>query len=356
VALDPNAITGFGNQFAPGMTAEDEVWDEVKNWLARLRVLEGVPFNYIVSSEEMLPNESIRFFHIDRNWLDAMIDGALSVGMLDSRGALPSISDEENQELKYQDLLSDLDDLEVSREKFRVSNYTSFIGKNSLPTSQALTGFLLRSTVVRDYPGIEVSAFDAPNVGPENDDRWARKENRIQTIRQVRLSETILLCIFSGIPTHLRIQEPGEGLRLGLDPHNSHQCRYDLKYKNSDGQLANGLLKIRYRCKTGDRSVLSIKDILGDIAQGNDSKLPPASKWLDTTPSISNTVNSGGYVATQLMQFPYQQDFAYNSIRQEPYPDQSDEVSVHTDSILTGYSADQAEANVSRGGDSDGSA
>ena len=51
-----------------------------------------------------------------------------------------------------------LDDLEVSREKFRVSNYTSFIGKNSLPTSQALTGFLLRSTVVRDYPGIEVSA------------------------------------------------------------------------------------------------------------------------------------------------------------------------------------------------------
>ena len=104
-----------------------------------------------------------------------MIDGALSVGMLDSRGALPSISDEENQELKYQDLLSDLDDLEVSREKFRVSNYTSFIGNNSLPTSQALTGFLLRSTVVRDYPGIEVSAFDAPNVGPENDDRWARK-------------------------------------------------------------------------------------------------------------------------------------------------------------------------------------
>ena len=77
---------------------------------------------------------------------------------------------------------------------------------------------------------------------------------------------------------------------------------------------------------------------------------------MSSKPSISNTVNSGGYVATQLMQFPYQQDFAYNSIRQEPYPDQSDEVSVHTDSILTGYSADQAEANVSRGGDSDGSA
>ena len=115
-------------------------------------------------------------------------------------------------------------------------------------------------------------------------------------------------------------------------------------------------MKIRYRRKTGDRSVLSIKDILGDFTKGNDSGLPDATKWLDSTSTTSNTVNSGGYVATQLMQFPYQQDFAYNSIRQQPYPDQSDEVRVHTDSILTGYSADQAEANVSRGGVNDGSA
>ena len=46
----------------------------------------GVPFSYIVSSEEMLPNESIRFFHMDRNWLDALVDGALSTGILDTRG------------------------------------------------------------------------------------------------------------------------------------------------------------------------------------------------------------------------------------------------------------------------------
>ena len=352
MAEDPRAHTGFGTMFSPSsMTAEDEVWVDVKNWLARLRLLEGVPFNYIVPSEEMLPNESIRFFHIDRNWLDAMIDGALSVGMLDSRGSLPAISDEDNQELKYQDLIDDLDGLEVTREETRVKHFSDYYDVDELSTGIALSGFLIRSTVVRDFPGIEVSAYDAPNVRAEGD--WAKKQYRIQTIRQVRLSESIMLCIFSGIPTHLRLQEPGEGLRLGLDPHNTQECKYTLKYKNKDGMLSNGLLGIRYRCHTGDRSVLAIKDILG-----NPDTLPPdpdldsVVEWHDSDP---DAVNSGGYVATQLMQFPYQQDFAYNSIKQDPYQDGS-EVEVHTASILSSHRVNQEEANISRGGVDDGSA
>ena len=77
-----------------GQDSEEMAWDAVVAWLTKLRLLEGVPFNYIVPSEEMLPNESIRFFHMDRNWLDAMVDGALSTGILDTRGPFAS-SDEE---------------------------------------------------------------------------------------------------------------------------------------------------------------------------------------------------------------------------------------------------------------------
>ena len=68
------------------INAKEIAWGEVINWLTKLRMLDGVPFQYIVPSEEMLPDNSIRFFHIDRNWLDALVDGALSVGNIDSRG------------------------------------------------------------------------------------------------------------------------------------------------------------------------------------------------------------------------------------------------------------------------------
>ena len=36
-------------------------------WLTRLRLLEPIPFQYMVPSEDMLPSETIRYFHIDRN-------------------------------------------------------------------------------------------------------------------------------------------------------------------------------------------------------------------------------------------------------------------------------------------------
>ncbi len=45
---------------------------DVVRFLARLRLLEGVPFNYLVPDATMLPLESIRFFYVDRNWLDAL--------------------------------------------------------------------------------------------------------------------------------------------------------------------------------------------------------------------------------------------------------------------------------------------
>ncbi len=57
----------------------------VVDFLARLRLLEGVPFAYLVPHDEMLPPESIRFFYINRNWTDAAVEGALSIGGVTSR-------------------------------------------------------------------------------------------------------------------------------------------------------------------------------------------------------------------------------------------------------------------------------
>ncbi|HEV2734462.1 MAG TPA: hypothetical protein VGV85_06465, partial [Longimicrobiaceae bacterium] len=52
----------------------------VVEWMARLRLLTGVPFFYLVPEGRMLPPESIRFFQVDPNWVDVLLDGAFSVG------------------------------------------------------------------------------------------------------------------------------------------------------------------------------------------------------------------------------------------------------------------------------------
>src|SRR5690348_2015554 len=57
---------------------------ELRQWLARLRLLEGVPFAYLVADSALLPPESIRFFYLDRRWTDAVVQGALSVGTVTS--------------------------------------------------------------------------------------------------------------------------------------------------------------------------------------------------------------------------------------------------------------------------------
>src|SRR5512147_27981 len=55
---------------------------ELRRFLARLRLLHGVPFSYLVPDADLLPIESIRFFYVDRAWTDAMVQGVLSVGTI----------------------------------------------------------------------------------------------------------------------------------------------------------------------------------------------------------------------------------------------------------------------------------
>ncbi|KAM0193065.1 hypothetical protein ACHAPI_008014 [Fusarium lateritium] len=55
-------------------------WMTVLSWLIDRMFLAGVPSHYLIPDPSYLPPENLRFFHIDRNWVDALIDGALSLG------------------------------------------------------------------------------------------------------------------------------------------------------------------------------------------------------------------------------------------------------------------------------------
>src|SRR6185312_5334268 len=64
---------------------EAEMPPYMESFLAHLRLLIGVPFDYLIADSKLLPDESIRFFYVDRSWTDRLVDGAISVGKIGTR-------------------------------------------------------------------------------------------------------------------------------------------------------------------------------------------------------------------------------------------------------------------------------
>lgn len=146
---------------------------DVTSWFQNLRKLKGVPFNYLVPDEQMLPPESIRFFRIDRAWIDCLADGAFSIGR--------TTRSEETAD--------------------RVQGRTP-----AADTEKNFSGFLLRSEVVSGWPGILVDAYS---------DRDA-KQPRLTSVRMERLSAGVLLCIFEGDIARVDIHQKPETLHFGF--------------------------------------------------------------------------------------------------------------------------------------------
>jgi hypothetical protein len=162
-------------------------------WMARLHLLIGVPFNYLVADTAMLPAESIRFFQVDAGWVQALLDGAWSIGFAgvasvakDARGATQAAALARSRAIRGELLGAD--------------------GDPPASDPQTMSGFLLRSLVVPGWPGLEVSGFA---------DSAAREP--LALIRMERLAPSILLCLFDGVLARADLHEPPEGLHFGVD-------------------------------------------------------------------------------------------------------------------------------------------
>jgi hypothetical protein len=67
------------NQALANSSTVSSKYPLVEERLKELELLRGVPFNYLVPDERMLPSESIRFFYLDWFWIKCLQDGALSI-------------------------------------------------------------------------------------------------------------------------------------------------------------------------------------------------------------------------------------------------------------------------------------
>ena len=287
--------------------AGNESKSQTMRWLTRLRLLEPIPFQYLVPSEDMLPSETIRYFHVDRNWVDALIDGALSVTLTSTRERQWLLKEMDDGKTRYSSMMEDLDVAENLADEYR--NYVASQSNSATSSKQAgskLTGFLFRSSVVRDYPGLEVTGYNSGNSAHP----WESK-NQVSIHRFARLSESIIMVIFNGCPTHIRFQEPAEGIRIGVD---GDASQYELKLKNPDGTLLESQMKIDVSKRSyGDKSVLNILGMFNSLSKKMDSG--------DLSASFDK--QESALLATQMLQYPYQQDFVPYSQMQDgstPHP------------------------------------
>ena len=143
--------------------------ETVSKWFTELELLKGVPFNYLVPDESLLPPESIRFFQLDKLWMRSMIDGAFSIGRVSSKDH--SLDQTLNE-----------DELSI--------------------TDQAVSGFILRSEVVPGWPQMFIEAYGG---GTE-----------LTVIRRDTLSENVLICLFEGTLDEVNFHLKPEVLHFGV--------------------------------------------------------------------------------------------------------------------------------------------
>ena len=194
----------------------------IADWLGRLKLLHGIPFNYLVPDERMLPMESIRLFYCDTIWLDYVTEGAMSLGR--------STSVEQAHDQAF---LSDLHALsrhgmKVQRSKevghlvhHMAAAEKARLSTEPIPANETVTGFLLRSGVVSGWPGLQVEAFSD-----------VAQTNPCTLLRMDHMSPNVLLCLFEGEVRSIRIHEYPEVLHFGVEvsPTAPHPLEKSFRY------------------------------------------------------------------------------------------------------------------------------
>jgi hypothetical protein len=254
---------------------------ELRSWLVRLRLLEGVPFANLVADTELLPPESIRWFYLDRRFTDALVQGALSVGTVNT-------DDRTHLTAQYPAIRTELDTEE--RNVRRAPGSARFRGAPG-----PISGFLLRSQAVAGWPAIHVRAF---SVDPSEGDTAFYEEDdprRMRLLRLERLAPAVLLCLFDGIPTVVHCEEPRQGVQFGFDvTATATGVTATLKPRHRDtfANLPGSPVPVRFR-STGAPGVVDIQALERSLAAKPDT-------------GAADALDSGEY-ALQLIRFPYRQ-------------------------------------------------
>jgi hypothetical protein len=174
----------------------------VTSFLGQLNLLYGVPFAYLVADEKLLPPESLKFFSIDPQWINALLGGALSTGRIADVRFLLNKAGAGNYGADI------LREARAARAQKRGDPRPGSSNASDITSTDHFTGFLLRSQILQAWPGLEVKAYLTAGAGASE----TRRE--LAVLRLDRVAPDILLGLVDGELTELRITQPPEGLHF----------------------------------------------------------------------------------------------------------------------------------------------
>ncbi|KAF2217280.1 hypothetical protein CERZMDRAFT_32491 [Cercospora zeae-maydis SCOH1-5] len=147
-------------------------WMVVLTWVMDKLYLHDIPAQYLIIDPSYLPPESLRFFFIDPNWLDAYLDGALSVA----------------NHMEY----GDGDDPIRRSIKMAINAYLkSTIPKLEYSPQVPSFGFLLRSEVVSRFPDLRVEVPLAAQTA----------KTGAPILMQRNIDKGTMFCLFENVPS-----------------------------------------------------------------------------------------------------------------------------------------------------------
>ncbi|KAH6972723.1 hypothetical protein BKA56DRAFT_465097, partial [Ilyonectria sp. MPI-CAGE-AT-0026] len=173
----------------------------VLKWVLDRKFLFGIPAHYLITDPSHLLPETLRFFQIDQNWVDALIDGALSLANHFEQG------DDPVRGAIWTAIKTFLDTPDP------VIGY-----KPQIPTY----GFLLRSDIVTQFPDLHVSVPFTNTSNPQ-----------ASLLRHENIDAGVMLVLLDRLPgdkelTTLTLTQPPHqqrfaaaatvGIELGVDP------------------------------------------------------------------------------------------------------------------------------------------
>jgi hypothetical protein len=249
----PGYLTGLQATLTTGTPTSDPP-DGVVRWLAKLRLLVGVPFFYLVPDARMLPPESLRFFQVDENWVAALLDGALSIGRSTrgdaaregaraalAAGAAKSLSPtlratararaaQANAWIQASIAAREAAGTITPEQVQAAGEEADEVEEEAELLAEApVSGFVLRSAVVSGWPGMEVRAYqDAAMTTPAD------------IVRLERLADDIVFGLFGQPAAVVQFSEPSETLHFGFEAPESEGDPYVkiLKYVDAQGHAA----------------------------------------------------------------------------------------------------------------------
>ena len=274
-------------QVAPG-SSESGMPPYMESFLAHLRLLVGVPFAYLVPDSRMLPTESIRFFYLDRSWTDRLVDGAIAVGKIGTR-------EQAHHQAQDPGVRQQLDQTErIVRQLQRRASFMNLrpTDTGDMQPADVVTGFLLRSYLVTGWPQMEVRAYNQVIQEPFDHNAPNVLAAKLTTLRLERLSPSIMIAMFSGIPQMVTLEEPHHGVQFGVK---LSQQQFTLMPRDAGGQEIANATPIVVPMRVGTSRIIDIASLWATLTQQASPPLAPLS--------------GGGSFALEALSPPFRQHF-----------------------------------------------